>query len=196
MAETQEVKNTKNNIKAGGQTSTTLEFASETAPEGGVEIGKDRFKFKPEVCKHPVQGFLLCQLDLPNPKGEEGKKRWYPFVVKLTKATKAVNREDQVVTVPAGEEVLMASGKLNQELAGIAADQERAAEVWIKVGPQVPLKNKPGQKMWTFDMKVLRVVPRSLNTALQLSPRDAIVPTSRQLAAPAGEEVGDDEIPF
>lgn len=201
MAETQEVnsnKTGKSGIKAGGQTDTKApEFASDVAPDGSIQIGKDKFAYKPEVCKRPVQGIIVAQLKLPNPQAREGQEKfWYPFLVKLTKATEVVNREKQVVVAGPGEEVLIASGKLNQELAGIASDPENAAEIWFKVTGKIPLKG--GQSMWTFDMHVVRLVKRAAHSFLQLVSRDAIVPAARQLpSGPAmGEEVGDSDLPF
>ena len=101
----------------------------------------------------------------------------------LTKACHVINADGQIVVGKPGDEVLIASGKLNSELAGLAMDVENVGEVWIKPLNQRTISG--GRKMWVFEMKQVGMQKRTFN--LRLTSGNVITPESRRLAAAAAD---------
>ena len=143
--------------------------------------------YKPEECKTALVGFLLGQLDMAAPTKTDPNKRFYPFVVKLTQPCEAFNREKQKVTVPIGEEVLVASAKLQSEFGNAANNPKSVVEIFIQ--PKKKINLDGGKTMWTYTMGAGRIVPREGD--LRLFGGQKAVPT---LAMGQGGE--DAEIPF
>jgi len=124
------------------------------APEGWVTVVDSRLMYKPEECgKAPVQGIMLGTQEM-NPSKEnvsENNKAWTALVVKLTKPSKAVDGNDQVVDVPAGEEIFVHGYDLNS-LYAAANHQLDAYEVLLI--PDKILALGGGHKMWQFKKAV------------------------------------------
>jgi len=126
----------------------------EAPPQGWVEVASDRLVYKPEVCQgKAICGILLARLELPEgPNGAE----WHAYVIRLQKPTLGVDREDHVLEVPAGQEILLPETYRLSDLAKAAENPAIAWEVWIKPKNQVSIGQ--GKKMWTY---TILVNPRS-----------------------------------
>jgi hypothetical protein len=118
----------------------------DVAPSGWVEAASDRLVYKPEMCRgQSVKGILMARVELPEgPNGEP----WHAYIIRCTQPTLGVDREDQVLEVPTGQEILLPETFRLADLRKAAENLAIAWEVWIKPKGQVPLGQ--GKKMWTY----------------------------------------------
>ena len=120
----------------------------------GDEIFTDRPIYKPESCgKQACVGLLIERVTLAAPKGRKDAKPWDAFVIELTHPTLACDREDNVITVPAGRQVFMPANVKLDVLNKWAFNPQEMAEVAVIPGEKVDIGG--GQTMWTFRQKVL-----------------------------------------
>lgn len=120
----------------------------------GDEIFTDRPIYKPESCgKQAIVGFLVERQTLAAPKGRKDAKPWDAYVILLTHPTLCADRDDNVVTIPAGREVYLPANVKLDVLNKLAFNPEVMAEVAVIPGEKVDIGG--GQTMWTFRQKVL-----------------------------------------
>ncbi len=119
--------------------------------KGAVELRLDRTMYAAESCgKVPVVGFLVDLLDMPPiDMGREGKRDWKAFVIKLTHATKGLDRDKNVVDVEPGEEIIMpATTQIASALSRFARDPVAMHEVGIE--PKEKLDLGDDRSFWTY----------------------------------------------
>jgi len=98
-------------------------------------------------CDQPLVGWLVNHIPMPEMNGRD----WTCFVVKLSRPTKAIDREKKIVTVPAGAEVLApATHQLAQHLTKAANFPDKVFEV--KIIPKTKIDIGKGQTMWTYHL--------------------------------------------
>lgn len=154
-------------------------------------IVTQRYMYNVERCKaKPLVGWLINVLTMPPIRN----RNWNAFLIKTTEATLGVDREDNVVELAPGSEVLIpATFELEQFLMKAATAEDRCFEVQIEADTKIDLDG--GNSMWTYK---LAANPASQNRrTFGLS---AILgKATPQLQAPAitskGEALSDD-IPF
>jgi hypothetical protein len=149
-----------------------------------VKVATDRAMYKPEECeKATITGFLVGVQHF----ADSDNGPWSAFVIRATEPTKGCDFEGKVVTVNAGEELLLPRTAKLALLDKPASDATRMAEVQIT--PKAKVKIGGGRTMWTYDVAVNP----------ELAPRKGLDllggnPMPRQLGA--GTQDGDSEIPF
>jgi len=119
--------------------------------KGAVELRLERTMYAAEACGQvPVVGFLVDLLDMPQiDMGRDGKRDWQAFVIKLTHATKGRDREENIVDVEPGEEIIMpATFQIATALARFARDPEVMHEVGIE--PKAKVDIGGGKNFWTY----------------------------------------------
>jgi hypothetical protein len=127
-------------------------------PAGFEEVGLDRFMYNPNKgCTGPLQGYLLGLVAMP--PIQRGKEKdgtpimqdWNCLLVRTTAATKGIDREQKVVDVPAGRDVLTpATFRLNDTFERAATDPAFCYEVFVL--PQSKIDIGGGQTMWLYKM--------------------------------------------
>lgn len=119
--------------------------------KGAVELRLERTMYAAEACGQvPVVGFLVDLIDMPPiDMGKDGMRDWKAFVIKLTHQTKGKDREDNIVDVEPGEEIVMpATYQIAAALARFARDPEVMHEVGIE--PKTKLDIGGGKNFWTY----------------------------------------------
>lgn len=119
--------------------------------KGAVELRLERTMYAAEACGQvPVVGFLVDLIDMPAiDMGKDGMRDWKAFVIKLTHQTKGKDREDNIVDVEPGEEIVMpATYQIAAALARFARDPEVMHEVGIE--PKTKLDIGGGKNFWTY----------------------------------------------
>jgi hypothetical protein len=113
-----------------------------------VKLITQRYMYKPETCKeYPLVGFLLNRLPMP----PINKRPWDAFLIRLTRPTKAIDRDDNLVDVGVGDEVLIpATFILASTLSKAATDAEKVYE--IRIQPTKTIDVGGGQEMWEYDL--------------------------------------------
>jgi hypothetical protein len=125
----------------------------------GDEIFTDRPVYKPETCgRAPIVGFVVEHVILAAPKGRKDAKPWGAFVILLTHPTLATDRDDNIVTIPAGREVFLPANVKLDVILKWAKNPDIMAEVAIK--PEAKVDIGGGQTMWTFRQKVVSTKKR------------------------------------
>jgi len=119
--------------------------------KGAVELRLERTMYAAEACGQvPVVGFLVDLLDMPPiDMGRDGKRDWRAFVIKLTHATKGRDRDENIVDVEPGEEIIMpATFQIATALARFARDPAVMHEVGIE--PKSKIDIGGGKFFWTY----------------------------------------------
>ena len=135
--------------------STNNDTAADTYAKDDAQFQKiatTRYMYNAEKCgKAPLVGYLLNLLDMP-PIERGGKMvPWSAFLIKTTRPTRAVDRDKDVVEVPAGSEVLIpATFELASFFTKAATNEDKIFEV--KIIPEKQIDIGKGQKMWSFDL--------------------------------------------
>ena len=170
-------------------------------PEGFTEVGADRFMFNPNKgCEGFLQGYLLSKLDMPPiQRGKEEPAPWECLLVRTTKPCKGLDRDQKVVEVPAGSDVLTpVTFKIGDSFTNAAADPNYCWEVYI-----APLKKtdigKGGQQMWLYKMganKSTKKARGDFGVAAILPGAGGVKALPAGAAAAEGAGAGDDAIPF
>lgn len=125
--------------------------------EGAVELSLDRHIYAAEDCGDvPLVGFMIDLLDMPPIKAGKDKDRdWKAFVFLATHDTKGRDREGNVVTVKAGEEILIAATyQIEGSLRRFVGDPAKMHEIAIK--PKTKLDLGGGQTMWQYRVIVTK----------------------------------------
>lgn len=114
-----------------------------------VRIVTDRYMYNADRCKElPLVGWLLNRLSMP----PINNRPWTAFLIRTTRPCKVVDREDNIVEVPAGSEVLIpATYTLGAVLEKAAASPDQVYEV--RILPNVKVDIGGGQSMWTYDLR-------------------------------------------
>lgn len=121
--------------------------------DGFVTLETRRYMYNVDKCKEkPLQGFLLNMSAMSPMRDSDGTERpWYAFVIRTTAPTLGINREGELVDVPADSIVLIpATHELTQFLMRPAFDPERIWEVKIKPSKKIGLDRR--RQMWVFDL--------------------------------------------
>jgi hypothetical protein len=114
---------------------------------GWAKVASDRMVYKPEQCHtHPVQGLLLGRQELP------GDPPWAAFIIRLTQPTIAVDRNDKVIAIAAGEEIYLPETNRLEGLRRAAANPGEVFEVWVK--PHEKIKLGGGRELWIYKVQV------------------------------------------
>jgi hypothetical protein len=123
-----------------------------------VSLGTDRLFFNPEKCSVDddgenvqLRGYAMEAVEYP-PKGKN-KDPWHAIVIRTTAPTKAVDG-DEVVDVPAGEEVLIVATERLKKLIPFALHEEKVAEVIIDVIGKIDLPDN--KTMWRYRTQISR----------------------------------------
>ena len=119
--------------------------------KGAVELRLERTMYAAEACGQvPVVGYLVDLLDMPPiDMGRDGKRDWQAFVIKLTHGTKGRDRDENIVDVEPGEEIIMpATFQIATALARFARDPAVMHEVGIE--PKSKIDIGGGKNFWTY----------------------------------------------
>lgn len=119
---------------------------------GAKELRLERAMYAAEaVGQVPVAGYLVDLIDMPaidQGAGRE-KREWQAFVIETTYATKGVDREDNVVDVLPGDEIVVpATFQIATALARFARDPLVMHEIGIEPKKKIDLGG--GRTMWTY----------------------------------------------
>jgi hypothetical protein len=171
-------------------------------PEGFTEVGADRFMYNPNKgCTGSLQGYLLGKLEMPPiQRGKEPPAPWECLLVRTTKPCQGIDRDQKVVDVPVGSDVLTpATFKLDDAFSRAAADPAFCWEVFI--APKKKTEIGHGQTMWLYALGANKNTKKARNdfgVAALLPGADAAgVKALPQGAATAeGAGAGSDNIPF
>ena len=171
---------------------------------GLQEIKLDRPMFNPnEGCNLPIKGYLINMIAMPPVKRGKELQDWECLLIKLTRPTKVLNRQKELVTAQVGDEVLMpVTYQLNQGFLPIAAQANKVYEVAALPLEKVKIP-KSSQTMWTWrlgvDMNTIKTRDQFGPTAILSGGTDARALPARgqstsEAITVAGESV--DEVPF
>ena len=128
--------------------------ATAHARERFKKIETERYMFNPNKgCTGSLVGYLINLVPMaPIQRGGEVQE-WECFVIKTTEACKALDREGNVIDVPAGAEVLTpATHQLTQHFARVSAHPKFCFEVIIE--PKGKINIGHGQTMWRYELGV------------------------------------------
>lgn len=154
---------------------------------GAAELHLDRCLYSAEKCGDvPVVGYLIDLMDMPPiDMGKDGKRDWQAFLVLLTHPCKGVDREDNVIDLKAGEEVVVpATFQIQQALRRFAADPRNMHELGI--APKAKIDIGGGKNFWQY--RVVATGKTKERGALYALP-GAEVPADAAKALPAGNTV-------
>lgn len=123
------------------------------------KIETQRYMFNVTKCweeiaankRLPLVGFLIRFEQMPPIERGNEKKDWQAAVIKITEPCHALDREQNVVSLNIGAEVLIpGTHQIMQFLAKAAAHPTHVFEVMISPDKKVPIGK--GQSMWTYSM--------------------------------------------
>jgi len=101
-----------------------------------------------------VEGYVLDRREMP------GERVWFAYVIKLTRATKATDRDGNVHDVEPGDEIYVPETyQLSQELSKYIGHPSKVVKVRIKPLKKIPIGK--GKTMWTFELGIGSVYPRA-----------------------------------
>lgn len=120
--------------------------------QGGQELRLDRTMYSPEKTGSAVvAGFIVDLVDMPPIDQGAGKepRPWQAYIILTTHATKGVDREDNVVDVAPGEEIVVpATFQIQSALARFARDPVNMHELAIQ--PKSKIGIGGGRNFWTY----------------------------------------------
>lgn len=112
------------------------------------EIVTQRYMYNAEKCdKIPLVGHLLNMVEMPPIRG----RAWCAFLVKTTRPTRAVGRDEQIIDVPVGSEVLIPATYMLQNALQKASLNENAIYE-VKIVPTSKIDIGGGQSMWDYKL--------------------------------------------
>jgi len=115
--------------------------------EDFVNVATERFMWAP-ANNVPVRGWLLNELVMPAIK----KRNWTAFLIRLTAPTVAVDRDDNNVDVPIGDEVLVPATHILRQALGKAATHPN--DVYeVKIQPLAKSDIGGDQSMWRYKVQ-------------------------------------------
>lgn len=166
-----------------------------------VTVQTQRFMYNVDECKaKPLVGWLLSLVQMP----PIDNRIWHAFVIRTTEETLGLDRDEKVVPVPVGSDVLIpATHELAQYLMKPAFNPRAVYEVRIQ--PKVKIDVGRSKQMWTYGIDANPVpLPRAQFGLAALVGRQPKALT--WTVTPGGEDGnplggggfngGDDEIPF
>lgn len=128
-------------------------------PSGFVDLGLDRFMYKPESCQaKPLIGYLIGVQEFGRDKADK-KEWWDALIVRTTQPTLAVSTDDKgnetTIEVGIGEEVMIAMTAKLEKLRGYAVHPDKMAEFFIQPLEKQVLETNPKtgevtKSMWRF----------------------------------------------
>jgi hypothetical protein len=158
--------------------------------DGFIVIQTQRYMYNVDKCREKALcGFLLTLVPMPPIDG----RAWNAFVIRTTKPTLGIDREENVVEVAEGSDVLIpATHELGQYLMKAALNPKGVFEVRIKA--KVKINVGKSREMWTYDIAAKPVpVSRAQFGVAALVGRLPPLLTTGETVSGTG---GDDEIPF
>jgi hypothetical protein len=174
-------------------------------PEGFDAVGLDRYMYNPNKgCKGALRGHLLAVIAMPpmergkDPKTKEPiMQDWDCLLIKTTAECDGIDREQKVVKVSAGREVLTPKTfKLGDTFERAALDPDFCYEVFIAPDKKIDIGS--GQTMWLYNMgAVKKGTPRSefgISARLATTATKALPQSTG--AAQAAEAVAEVATPF
>jgi hypothetical protein len=153
--------------------------AANGADDGWQEVLTDRPMFKAELFAEripgtqsekyigtAIQGYVLGLVAMPETLDpESGELRpWNAYVFEATAPLKCSKRgSTDPVEVKNGEQFLVAETAILKQALPADAANHPTLMLQARVLPleRAPLPNKPKQKMWSYDVKVKKPVPRA-----------------------------------
>ena len=120
--------------------------------QGGTELRLDRAMYAADkVGETPLAGYIIDLLDMPPIDQGKGKPAldWQAFVFLVTYPTKGIDREDNVIDVAPGEEVIIpATFQIQHALARFAKDEKVMHEIAVQPKSKVDIGG--GKSFWTY----------------------------------------------
>jgi hypothetical protein len=118
-----------------------------------TKIETERYMYNPDKTREsgktlrPLIGYLLNH----NPMPPMDDRDWEAYVISTTAPTWGLNREKEIVDVPAGREMLIpATHQLTQFLLKAASHPESVFEMYIMPSKKIDIGG--GKKMWTYEL--------------------------------------------
>jgi hypothetical protein len=135
------------NTNTGTNAGETAETATEK-DDGFVVIQTQRFMYNVEKCKaKALVGYLMNLVPMPPIEN----RLWHAFVIRTTQPTLGLDREGNVVDVPAGSDVLIpATHELGQFLLKPAFAPKAVYEV--RIAAKTKIKISKIRSMWLYDI--------------------------------------------
>ena len=142
---------TKNKAATAGETAADMNLLELLLSQGAQEIRLDRSMYAAEkVGQVPLAGYIVDLLDMPPIDQGKGKpaRDWQAFVFLVTYPTKGIDREDNVVDVTPGEEIIIpATFQIQHALARFAKDEKKMHEIALQ--PKAKVDIGGGKSFWT-----------------------------------------------
>lgn len=116
--------------------------------DGFVDIQTQRYMYNVEQCSaKPLIGFLLAVVPMPPIRD----RVWHAFLVRTTKPTLGIDRDDKVVEVAEGQDVLIpATHELAQFFRRPCLHPTGVFEV--KIVPDHKIDLSGGRQMWLYKL--------------------------------------------
>jgi hypothetical protein len=164
--------------------------------DGFIAVQTQRYMYNVEKCKEmPLVGWLLSLVEMPPIDG----RVWHAFVIRTTKPTLGIDRDDNVTPVAEGSDVLIpATHELGQYLMKPAFNPRVVFKVKIQADKKISVGKS--RNMWTFKISAHPTPMLRSGFGIIALLGDKPKPTMTLLTT--GETVaggpggGDDEIPF
>lgn len=167
------------------------EKALATTGDGWADLEKERFMWRAvEGELHSVHGYLLGAEKITPKKG----KPFVALIVFLLEPTKAYDREGELISVPAGGEVLIPVTAKLQKAATYVATTGKVHEFFLR--PTEKIDIGAGQDMWLYEM---RMKTEALHPSKVPASASAIFAAGVMEAKRLGTgdtEISNDDIPF
>jgi hypothetical protein len=169
-------------------------------PDRFKKIETERYMFNVQKCwgdlpptdRKALVGYLINIIPMPPIQRGKEMKDWEALLIKTTEATNVLDREKNVIEVPAGTEVLIpATAKLLERLTKAASHPKAVFEIFI--APKSKIDIGKGQTMWTYDIgaSATPILRSSMGMSALLEHEAPKLP---QL--PENATASDDDIPF
>lgn len=157
------------------------------------KIETERYMYNVEKCKPAIlQGFLLNLLEMPPIERAGEMMEWSAFLIKTTAPTKGVGRDDVILELPIGSEVLIpATNELFKFFHKAATSETMVFEV--RIVPKAKINIGKSQMMWTYDLAA-KPKPFARTRFGLAAVLGAAAP--KQLAAGSAGPTGEEPIPF
>lgn len=178
--------------------------ATDTQPEqnsttkkndGFITIQTQRFMYNVERCKgKPLQGHLLAVIPMP----PIDDRVWHAFLIRTTEETLGINRDDEVVPVAAGQDVLVpATHELAQFLG--RPSQHPTAVFEVRIEPDHKIAVGKSKEMWLYKLasKPVPVLRKQFGVValVDMSPRQLTAGRGADTSESA-DWMNDSTIPF
>lgn len=143
--------------------------------EEWVKVQTESYRWNPETCKEPLQGYLMRVQEMPEFVGQDGKKAdWSAYMLETTRATKAENVAREVVDVAVGETVAIGVSAGLRDLARFLRED---IILEIRIAPGAMRSIGKGKHMRSWDVQANLRTARKRNLLAE--------PTRQVLLLPA-----------